>query len=120
VRVAGERSRRVGLQMEAHAEKVWKIVGYDGTKKFFERVLPLGSLSEGEMTSLLQRLAAQHLTSDEIVNASLRRNAKSYAPLLEPQQEARPPPSRFSITVGLSPNYVASVWTADEFGETSS
>ena len=106
--------------MEAHAEKVWKIVGYDGTKKFFERVLPLGSLSEGEMTTLLQRLAAQHLTSDEIVNASLRRNAKSYAPLLEPQQEARPPPSRFSITVGLSTNYVASVWTADEFGETSS
>ena len=56
--------------MEAHAEKVWKIVGYDGTKKFFERVLPLGSLSEGEMTSLLQRLAAQHLTSDEIVPRS--------------------------------------------------
>jgi hypothetical protein len=51
-------------------------------------VLPLGSLSEGEMTSLLQRLAAQHLTSDEIVNASLRRNAKSYAPLLEASPSA--------------------------------
>jgi hypothetical protein len=97
-------------------DKFWKIVGYDGAQKLFERVLPLGSLSETEMTTMLQRLAAAHLRPDEIVNASLRRSAKSYAPLLEPQQEGSPPANRFSITVGLSPNYVASVWNADELG----
>jgi len=95
-------------------DKFWKIVGYDGTHKLFERVLPLGSLSESEMTTLLQRLAAAHLGPDEIINASLRRSAKSYAPLLEPQQEGRPPANRFSITVGLSTNYVAGIWSADE------
>jgi hypothetical protein len=100
--------------MTAAMEKFWKIAGYDGTAKLFERVLPLDSLSEKEMTALLQRLAAAHLRPDEIINASLRRNAKSYAPLLEPQQESKPSSVHFSITVGLSPNYVASVWNADE------
>jgi hypothetical protein len=90
--------------MTAAMEKFWKITGYDGTAKIFERVLPLDSLSEKE--TLLQRLAAARLRPDEIINASLRRNAKSFAPLLEPQQESKPSSVRLSITVGLSPNYV--------------
>lgn len=101
-------------------DKFWKIVGYDSTRKTFERVLPLGLLSESEMTTLLQRLAAASLTPDEIVRASLRTNAKEYAPLLEAQQEGKPPAKRFSISVGEAKNYVAGVWTASELeGDTS-
>jgi hypothetical protein len=106
--------------MSRDTKRFWKIVGYDGTKKLFERLLPLGCLSEVEMTNLLQRLASADLTPDEVINASLRRNAKSYASLLEPQQEGSPPARRFSISVGLSRNYVASVWKADELGSEES
>jgi hypothetical protein len=100
--------------MASDSKKFWKIVGHDGTDKLFEHTLPLGSLSEAEMTTLLQRLTASHLTLDEIVNASLRRNAKSYVPFLEPRQESKPRAKRFAIAVGDSPNYIASVWDADE------
>jgi hypothetical protein len=79
-------------------------------------VLPLSWLSEGEMTTLLQRLAAASLTPDQIIYASLRKNSKSYIPLLEPQQESGPAARRFYISVGAAQNYVASVWTEDELG----
>ena len=100
--------------MSQDAKRFWKIVAYDGTQKLFEKVLPLGSLSEGEMTTLLQQLAALSLTPDEIINASLRRDSKSYASLLEPQQQSGPAASRFYISVGTTQNWVASVWNADE------
>jgi hypothetical protein len=102
------------------AKKFWKISGYEGTRKLFETVLPLGSLSEREVTALLQRLAATALTPEEIVNASLRRTAKSYAALLEPQQERRQHGGRFLISVGVANNYVASVWDANELASTVS
>jgi hypothetical protein len=91
----------------------WKIVGYHSTKKMFETTLPAGALSEPEMIVLLQRLAATHLTPDEIVSASLRKSSRRYAALLEPQVDSRPP-GRFSVTVGLNPHYVASIWRSDE------
>lgn len=100
--------------MSQDAKRVWKIVGYDGAEKLFEKVLPLESLSEREMTALLQRLAAKCLTPDEIISASLRRNSKSYAALLEPRQQSRPASARFCISVGGAQYWVASVWSADE------
>jgi hypothetical protein len=100
--------------MSQDAKRFWKIVAYDGSHKLFEKVLPLGSLSEGEMTTLLQRLAARSLSPDEIISASLRPDSKSYAPLLEAQQQSRPAASRFYISVGTAQNCVASVWNADE------
>ena len=58
--------------------KVWKIRGFDGDRLTFEREIPLGSLSELEMETLLQRLAARHLTDGEVVGASLRRGSAGY------------------------------------------
>ena len=93
------------------SNRYWKIEGYDGFNKTFEKVLPEGSLSESEIVVLLQRLYARHLDEDEIVSSSLRRNARSYAPHLEPQcGQGR----RRTISVGSSPSYVASIWQGDE------
>jgi hypothetical protein len=102
--------------MVSNVKQFWKIVGYDGAKELFERALPLESLSEDQITALLQRLAAAGLTSNEIINASLRPNSKSYAPLLEAHRESKLSAKRFSISVGSGPSYVASIWNADELG----
>lgn len=98
-------------------KRFWKIEGYDSTRLLFQNVLPLGYLSEGQMMSLLQRLASKHLTEDEIVAASQRPNSKGYAPLLEPHTD-HDPSSRYTISVGVNPYYLASVWQSGELAET--
>ena len=62
---------------------VWRICGYDGIEPLFERTIAAGSMTNQEMTTLLQRLASRHLSDDEIVSASMRTNANGYAPHLE-------------------------------------
>jgi hypothetical protein len=89
------------------SNRSWLIRGYRGLEKVFERKLPLGFLSETEMIQLLQRLYCKHLDIDEIINASLRKNAKDYASFLEHDKEAKA--DRFSISVGHNPWYIASV-----------
>ena len=56
--------------------KQWRIEGVDGTTEIFSRSVP--NVEEAEMRTILQRLACRHLTEDEIVSASLRRNMKDY------------------------------------------
>jgi hypothetical protein len=101
--------------MGSASKKFWKVAGYDGMQQIFEKTLPESSLSEDQMIELLQRLAARHLTPNEIVRASLRPNSKEYAPLLEVHRQARTAPSdRFTIMVGENPHYAASIWTEGE------
>ena len=85
-------------------KKYWIIRGYDGLEKVYERRLPLGNLSEKEITSMLKRLAAQHLSEDEIVSASLRKNAKGYMALLEVSRGLNP-----EFSIGRNPHYIAVV-----------
>jgi hypothetical protein len=66
--------------------KVWQIRGYDGDNPTFERELPFGSVTDLEMETILQRLQARHLTDDEIVSASLRKNMAGYRHDFEIQQ----------------------------------
>ena len=85
----------------------WKIRGYDGNRQVFERAIPLGSLSDAQVTMLLQRLASRHLTDEEVVSASLRRNAVGYAPHLEVQKN---PGGKYAImTTGSGHHYAAVV-----------
>lgn len=93
-------------------KRCWKIEGYNGSQQLFMKELPLNSLSEGQMVSLLQRLVSKHLNEDEIVAASLRRNSKKYAPHLEPLIDRRAK-GRYTITVGQNPYYVARVSQSD-------
>ena len=93
------------------AKQYWKIACYDGAEQTFETFLPAGSLSENQIVTLLQRLAAMHLNEDEIVSSSLRRNAPGYRPLLEPQRERGEHPA---ISIYAGRDYVARIVAADE------
>jgi hypothetical protein len=95
------------------SKRFWRIEGYDSTELLFKKVLPMGYLSKGQITSLLQRLASKYLDEDQIVAASLRPNSKGYAPLLEPNTDYHPG-GRYTISVGSNPNFAASVWQNDE------
>ena len=83
----------------------WKIEGHDGLTKIFETTAP-HVMSENEITTLLQRLACQHLTQLEIVAASLRSNLQGYTALLEPHVDSGTA-GNFTILVGQSPHYTA-------------
>ena len=56
--------------------QIWKITGYDGDRLLYEQKIPLGTMSEPKMTTLLQRLAARHLDFDEVIDSSLRKSAE--------------------------------------------
>jgi hypothetical protein len=58
--------------------KVWKIRGFDAATLTFEASIPEGSLSEKEVVTMLQRLAARHLTDGEVVSGSLRHGMAGY------------------------------------------
>jgi hypothetical protein len=111
----------------SHKQKLfWHVQGYDSHKRIFESLVP-GNHSEKEVVALLKALAARHLTLTETVSAYLRKGLKGYSALLEPRIErlqARPDElrargitKRHTISVGLNPWYVASVWTAQELEE---
>ncbi len=93
------------------SKQYWKIEGFDGVNKTFERLLPKGSLSERQIVVLLQRLSARHLDEDEIVSSSLRRNAPGYRSLLEPQYSRGEHPA---ISIYAGRDYVARIVAADE------
>ena len=71
----------------------------------------VGMISEGDLVALLQRLVCQHLTPDEIVAASYKKNLPGYSPTLEPTITSRP---RRAIMVGSNPHYVATLWQDGE------
>ncbi len=80
--------------------RVWKISGWDSTTKIMETTMP-GHMEPAEITKALERLVSRHLSTSEIIAASLRRNAKGCASHLEPIGYG------FPIHVGSNPYYVA-------------
>ncbi len=92
-------------------KRYWKIVGYYGADKTFEKVIPEDSLSEGEIVVILQRLLARYLDEDEVVLSSLRPTTPNYASHLEFQIGRD---SHHTIRVGSNPHYVASIRHREE------
>ncbi len=88
-------------------QQVWNIRGYDGDERKFERTIVAGALSEPEMVALLQRLVSRHLSDDEVVSASLRKNAKGYVPHLEVRPINRGAPGL--MTTGGGHHYTATI-----------
>jgi hypothetical protein len=80
---------------------VWKIEGWDSTRRIFELRAP-GNLEPREVTRMLQRLACRDLSPQEIVSSSLRRNHKERANFLDPICR-----NGGTIHVGNNPYYVA-------------
>src|SRR4051794_27568295 len=91
----------------ARSKKAWQIEGFDGAQLIFSDQIPLGALSDKEVTKLLQRLAATHLTPSEIVGSSLRRNARRYLSLLEARIDAGA--ECYVVSIGENPHYTARV-----------
>ncbi len=89
------------------AQKVWKICGFDGLKAVFERTIPYGSLSDQEITELLKRLESRHLRDDEVIDASLRKNAKGHTSYLEVRPNRGGTPGL--MTTGTGHHYIAVV-----------
>lgn len=88
-------------------EKFWHIVGYDSTTVIFERLVPVGRLSEKQMKEALRVLAAKDgLTYDEIVDCHMKKNAKDYRTHLEVQVGSGP---KSSMSCGSNPYFIASV-----------
>jgi hypothetical protein len=84
---------------------MWEIKGYDSSKVIFADEVP-GTMSVDEVSAILERLVCRDLTPDKIVSASVRRNYKRYAPLLEVHID-RMAEKGTNITAGENPHYVA-------------
>lgn len=60
--------------------RMLRIIGQDGlSAPFFQMDIAASALGVGGLQTLLERLASRHLSDDEIVAASLRRNMPGYA-----------------------------------------
>lgn len=80
--------------------KRWKIIGWDEAEITFEAMMP-GNMTSSEITAVLQRMACRHLTNQEVIAGSLRKNYRGYVPLLERIGSGTP------IHVGTNPYYTA-------------
>jgi hypothetical protein len=83
----------------------WKITGYDGTTQIYSGEAP-SILTEEEIATMLQRLAARHLSHGEVVAASLRKNFRGYSGLLECIID-RVGEKGNTVMVGTNPHYIA-------------
>jgi hypothetical protein len=84
---------------------MWEIKGYDLSKEMFADEVP-GTMSVDEVSAILERLVCRDLSPHEIVSASVRKNYKRYAPLLEVHID-RMAEKGTNITAGENPHYVA-------------
>jgi hypothetical protein len=89
----------------------WRIEGYKQFDRVFQTRLP-GNMSESEIVTIIQRLACRHLSEEEIVQASLRKNRRTS--LLEPLIGRPPNGHRTTISIDHGTDYVASYWRAGE------
>lgn len=87
----------------------WRINGYEGLTVVFQRKIPTGQFSDKEVVTLLQRLAARHLTDNEIVLSSLRRNSSDYVCHLEIQKNTDRRRRPVLRTVGSDYHYIATI-----------
>lgn len=81
-------------------DMVWLIEGWNGTDQILECSIP-GDMSESEVLEILKRLVARHLTSEEIVDSSLRRGRQNRLQLLDRIGSGLP------IQVGENPYFIA-------------
>ena len=88
----------------SRSTKIWKIEGYDSTRKIFEQTVD-GAVSQQEVATILQRLACKHLTENEIVGSSLHKNRQDYLAHLEPHFDNAQ--RRHHVMVGDNPHYIA-------------
>ena len=88
------------------SNRTWEIVGWDGPEKNDTGEVP-GVLTEEEIATMLQRLHARHLSYEEVVSASLRKNLKGYSGLLEYKIDRTAAKGNMVMVGTDNPHYVA-------------
>jgi hypothetical protein len=92
--------------------RYWRIQGYDGFTKIFERTVGLGQFTEDQMANLLRTLTAKAaLDFDEILGAYAKRRTKIATNRLTIHREFAYP----TLHCGDDPHFAASV--VDENGK---
>jgi hypothetical protein len=89
------------------AGRYWKITGYEGARTAYERMVPESALNEAEVITLLQRLAARHLSDDEVFSSSLRSNTNGFTPHLQIGRNSGEKPAL--MTTGSGHHYTATI-----------
>lgn len=85
----------------------WLVHGYNGIEPIYERRLPSKDLSESQAVIMLQRLAARHLSDDEVVGSSLKRGSAGCRNHLEINRDKRRGRPLILSTTGTNVHYVA-------------
>lgn len=87
--------------------KHWKIVGVDNLQPFFEQLVPIRQISDKGVVDLLKRLASRHLTPEEVIDCSRRKDAVGHRDLLRVVNETKP--GKVLLYTTLDPHYLATV-----------
>ena len=98
-------------QPHANDTRHWMIEINHGHETVFRRHLP-GALSEGEIATILQRLACRELSATEIIGASLRKPKRTN--LLETSVAHPPNGKRTALWISLTSDFIAGRYSADE------
>lgn len=91
-------------------QRYWKIEGYDGVQKVFEKKLRVWAFSENQIQAALKTLAAKaSLDCDEILGAYARKGSKEANTLLVVHRSQAKP----VFTCGENPHFIATVVDED-------
>jgi hypothetical protein len=88
------------------SRRYWKIEGYNGVEKIFEKKIRAWAFSEGQIEYVLKTLVARAgLEFEEIVGGYARRGSKESNALLAVRREREAP----VFTCGENPHFIATV-----------
>jgi len=86
--------------------KFWKIEGYDGLTKIYEKEMKIGCYSEKQIRAVLQSLVAKAgMDFDEIVGAYAKRRTRIANNLLHVHKDHR----NYHFMCGVNPHFSARV-----------
>lgn len=91
----------------------WEIVGFEGITEIYRRQVPTNLIGSGGIEGVLRRLACRHLNIDEVIDSSLRKNAKRFASHLDVVQN-HDAPTYSLMTTGSGAHYFARVIEGDK------
>lgn len=98
------------------SQRYWKIEGFDGTEKIFEKKVRVWAFSENQIQAALKALVARSgLEFDEILGGYARKGAKEENELLIVHREREGP----MLSCGDNPHFIATVVDESDLSQES-
>lgn len=110
-----KRSRSEVAQTSRGHGRRWVITATDYDDEIEKFSVATSLITEAGIIALLQRLASRHLTTGEVLHASMKKTKIAYMELLEPTKKNKPRRT-ISVGVGSCPKYVAAIFEDHEGG----